>query len=118
MRYFSHLNAVWQCNERWGFTFAWDSGIEQENNSGNNYNLWTGLLADARYSINEQWNSAFRYEYYRDPLEIIAETTPRIGYIASGISSNLDYLAYGKLLCRIEAKYFFSSLDIYPKNGD
>lgn len=118
MRYFSHLNAVWQLSDQLGFTFAWDTGFEQEAQGSSTYNNWNGLLIVGRYSFNDKWSSAFRYEYYGDQNEANVSTVPGNGYKTSGISSNLDYLAYGLLLCRIEARYFFSPVEIYPQDNE
>ncbi|MFC2124473.1 outer membrane beta-barrel protein [Bacteroidota bacterium] len=118
IRYFNHLNAVWQFSDRLGFTLGFDTGFEQENSGSNTYNRWSGIIAVARYTINDQWASALRYEYYGDPEEVMVGTTPGDGYKTSGISSNLDYLLYDRILCRIEARYFFSPLDIYERDNN
>lgn len=117
MRYFSHLSAEIDVSNQWELILGWDTGIEQEFKGSSSYYYWNGLITVFRYTISEKWRSAFRYEYYSDPNSVLVSTPSMNGYRTSGISSNFDYLAYGNILCRFEARYFLSPDDIYERDN-
>jgi len=117
MRYFSHFNTVINISENWGVTLGWDTGFEQKFKGSVEYHNWNGILTMLRYQFNSKFSATARYEFYSDPESVIVSTPSANGYRTSGVSANVDYNVLNAILCRLEARYFFSPDEIYPKEG-
>ena len=117
MRFFNHLNANYQLSDRWKLVGAFDIGLQQESKGSSKYNEWIGIAAVLEYKMAEKWFSILRYEYYSDPDEVIISTTPKAGFSTSSFTLSFRHHLNRLLIAKMEARYFNSPKDVFPKDG-
>jgi len=118
MRYFHDLYAIFKVATRWELALGFDFGIQQKSKGSESYDGWYGLVAIVRYEFDPRTYTAARYEYYRDPNEVIVQSLdPLRGYTTSGVSLNLDRWIHDRILGRLEGRYFFANDTIYPEGS-
>ncbi len=117
MRYFNNFYGIYQLSDDINIIAGFDIGFQQHEKSSSNYDYWLSPVLIAQYSIDSQWKTALRFEYYRDEDQIMIYTGTNNGFRTSGASLNFDYLPIPNFVCRIEGRWFGSKDDIFSKNG-
>lgn len=108
MRYFSNFFTSLKLAKHWGVIAGFDYGLQERLNQTSEFNYWYCPTLIVHYSLNDQWSSAVRLEYYEDEDNVIVQTPSSVGYKTTGLSVNVDYKVDKNLQCRVEARSFNS----------
>lgn len=111
MRFFNNFYGIFSLSPKLSMILGVDIGSEKSLNNGPN-NIWYGYSLISKYTLNEQWAIAGRYEKYKDLKGIITANN----FNVSSMSVNLDYNASKNALWRLEGKFFKSDNNLFPKN--
>ena len=115
LRVVNHLNTSLNINEHFIIGAGFDIGIQQDNQTSDDWDKWFGTALILRYSIDEQSALAIRYEYYHDPQEVIVTSLNDFeGYKTSGLTLNYDHRLFDIILLRFEGRWLSSPDQIYP----
>ena len=114
MRYFNNLfwDNTW--NSKWRTILGFDFGIQDSSSLNDKHLYWMSPVLITQYSINSNWQTAVRVEYYQDEDNVIVPTSD--AFKTSGASINFDYLLNSKVKLRTEARYFDSKEAIFFDN--
>ncbi|MDO9553483.1 porin [Rhodonellum sp.] len=104
MRYFNNFYGQFQLTEKFGLITGFDIGTQQRIQGSSVYDLWLSPVIIGRYTINKNWNTAIRAEYYHDESGIINPTNTPNGFKTSGLSLNFDYSPTTNIVCRLEGR--------------
>lgn len=118
MRYFNDIYGQFQITKKLGFIAGFDFGFQQKTKRSSKYDSWLVPTLIAYYSINNQWKTALRAEYFQDENGVIISTGKVNGFKNVGLSANIDYLPVPNIACRLEGRVFQSKDAIYIRNGD
>lgn len=111
MRYFHNLYGIFQVNDQWELTAAFDIGFEEKSPDNSDLNTWYSPIVVARYAATPKTAIAARAEFYRDENGVIIATGTPNGFGVLGLSLNFDYAVLPNALWRIEARFLNSSND-------
>jgi hypothetical protein len=117
MRYFSNFFTNFKVGERLAVIAGFDYGLQEEYKNASTYDFWYCPSLIAQYSINNQWKSAIRIEYYEDNDNVIVATPSNYGFKTTGASINFDYLPAEHIQCRLEARWFSSPNELFHANS-
>lgn len=115
-RTFHNLYGIYEPTKHLGFTGGFDIGTDFT--TSKNIATWYSPVLIMRYTINDKFKLAARWEYYHDPKEIIITTNTLHGFKTYGNSLNFDYQITSKLLWRIETKGYYSRDNIFNTQND
>lgn len=118
MRYFHNLYAIYQINEKIGFTAGFDIGAEQTEKGSSDYNIWYTPVLIAKFNVNDKFGITARGEYYQDKSGVIVVTGTKNGFKTFGYSLNADYAILPNLVWRTEIKSLSSEDNIFAKRND
>ncbi len=118
MRYFNNFYGIFQLTEKINLIAGFDYGIQQESNNLIIYDKWLAPVVIAQYSINKNWNTAVRAEYYQDQAEVIISTATADGFNTTGFSWNIDYMPTPNVACRLETRWLKSNDKIYTVDNN
>lgn len=113
MRYFHNFYGQFQVNSKLGLILGFDIGTQQKSKGSSEFNTWFSPVGIVKYSLNEQWSLAARYEFYSDPNQVIIATNTNNGFQTYGYSLNLDCNISPNVLWRIEGRGFSSKDAIF-----
>ncbi|MBK8518343.1 MAG: porin [Saprospiraceae bacterium] len=113
MRYFNNFYGQFQCTEKFGLIVGLDIGTQQRVKNSSIYSLWFSPVIIGQFSINKNWKTAIRAEYYQDETGIIIATGTINGFKTTGLSLNLDYTPTTNVACRIEGRWLNSKDKIF-----
>jgi hypothetical protein len=113
MRYFNNLYGQFQLSSRLGLITGFDIGTQQRTKNSSVYDLWFSPVIIGQFTINKNWKTAIRAEYYQDETGIIIPTGPINGFKTTGLSLNFDYSPTQNITCRLEARWLNSRDDIF-----
>lgn len=105
-RTFHNLYTQTSLSEKWGLILGLDIGTEEKTMNGSGVNTWFAPVGILKYSMNDQWAIAGRYEYYADKNGVIISSTQPGGFKTTGLSVNLDHSPADNMLVRIEFRHF------------
>ena len=117
MRYFNNFYGQFRVSQKFEFIAGFDIGAQQRSKGSSNYDVWFSPVFIGYYTINNQWKSAIRAEYYQDETGILIPTDTPNGFQTTGLSLNLDYLPIQNIICRIEGRWLNSKDDIFESNA-
>ena len=115
MRYFHNFYGIFKLNNKLAATLGFDIGMQQKNKGSSAMNVWFNPTAILRYTPTAKTAIAVRAEYYDDPDNVIAVTSPH-GFSVWGFSANFDWRLTKNFLWRAEARAFVSKDDIFIKH--
>ncbi|OYW17776.1 MAG: hypothetical protein B7Z54_07475, partial [Sphingobacteriales bacterium 12-47-4] len=92
--------------EHWGLILGLDIGTEEKTMNGTGVNTWFAPVGILKYSLNDQWTIAGRYEYYADENGVIISSTQPGGFKTAGLSFNVDHKPSDNMLVRLELRHF------------
>jgi len=118
MRYFHNLYAIYQVNNKIGFTAGFDIGAEQQSKGSSIYNSWFTPVLIARYTANQKLGITARVEYYQDKKGVIIATGTTNGFQTIGLSMNVDYYILPNLVWRTEIRNLKNRKDAVFINRD
>jgi hypothetical protein len=116
-RIFHNLYAIFQFNDKVGFTAGFDIGTEQVSKGSSEKNTWYTPVGILRFTPNTNWAIAIRGEYYSDEDGVIISTGTPNGFKTAGFSLNVDRSIGGNLLWRTEFRTFSSKDEIFMKGN-
>jgi Putative beta-barrel porin-2, OmpL-like. bbp2 len=108
MRYFHNLYGIFQVNEQWALTLAFDLGAEQRSKGSREMNVWYTPVLLLRFSPSEKLGLNARWEHYSDAEQVIVSTGTDNGFRTSAYSLNMDLNLSSQLMWRAEWRYFSS----------
>jgi len=111
MRYFHNLYGIFQVNDQWELTAAFDIGFEEKSPDNSDLNTWYSPIVVARYAATPKTAIAARAEFYRDENGVIIATGTPNGFGVVGLSLNVDYAVLPNALWRVEGRFLNSSDD-------
>lgn len=118
MRYFNNVYAQVGLSEKFNLVAGFDLGVQQRTRESADYDTWFTPTIIGQYTINKNWKTALRAEYYQDATGIIIGTGTVNGFQTTGLSLNMDYAPTPNLMCRIEGRLLSSEDAIFEtKNG-
>ncbi len=115
MRYFHNFYGIFKLNNKLAATLGFDIGMQQKNKGSSAMDIWFSPTAILRYTPTAKTAIAVRVEYYDDPDNVIAVTSPN-GFSVWGFSANFDWRLTKNFLWRAEARTFVSKDDIFIKH--
>ena len=115
-RIYNDVYALLPLSDKINLTIGYDLGLQQQDKGSKDYDTWYGMVLIASWTLDDQWATAFRGEYYHDPQEVIIQTGTLQGFKSSGFSLNLDYKPYPPVLCRLEGRWLTSKDPIFPSD--
>ena len=116
LRVFHNFYTSYTINKKLNAFFYFDFGFEERLNSGG-ADKWWGILWKLQWKACKNFNTAFRYEYFNDPAEIIISHTSTNGIKLSGFSANIDWQITKNVLWRNELKLFHAADNIFTKDN-
>lgn len=117
LRYFNNLYGQFKLSDRWQLIAGFDIGAQQSSKGSSDYDVWLSPVLITQYSINQNWKTAVRAEYYRDQTGVIIPTSTANGFQTTGVSFNLDYVPHQNIICRLEGRWFNSKDPIFETSG-
>ncbi len=105
-RTFHNLYAQTNLAENWSLILGLDIGTEEKTMNGTGVNTWFAPVGILKYSLNDQWGIAGRYEYYADENGVIISSTQPGGFKTTGLSFNVDHKPSDNMLVRLELRHF------------
>lgn len=113
MRYFNNFYGLFQFTDKLGLIAGFDIGAQQADKGSPEYNIWLTPVLIAHLTLDENWKTAIRAEYYQDETGIIIPTGTVNGFQTLGLSLNLDYSPTPNLVCRVEGRWLSSKDNIF-----
>lgn len=113
MRYFNNLYGQFQVSDKFELIAGFDLGAQQEARESSAYEFWLSPVLIGQLTLNEQWKTAFRAEYYQDEEGVIIPTNSLNGFKTSGLSLNLNYSPAKSIVCRVESRLLNSEDSIF-----
>jgi hypothetical protein len=117
MRYFHNLYGVFQFNDHWALTLAFDLGAEQNRKGSTDLNVWYTPVLLLRYLPSEKLSLTARWENYHDPNQVIVGTGTDSGFRTSAYSLNADVNLSSNMMWRLEWRRFSSRDAIFGPTG-
>lgn len=108
--YFSNMYGNFSLGQKWRLIVGVDVG-KRANLDFFDQNWWGAALI-AQYKFSDRFSGAFRWEYYHDPFQAIADSKSNLGVEAGGLSLNLDQKLGQWGLFRIEGRYLDSPVPL------
>ena len=116
MRYFNNVYGQFRVTENFELIAGFDLGAQQKTKGSSTYDIWLSPIVIAQLTLDENWKTAFRAEYYQDETGIIIPTNTINGFQTTGFSLNLDYAPAEPIVCRIEGRLLNSKDTIFETN--
>jgi len=116
-RIYHNLYAIFQFNDKIGFTSGLDIGTEQVSKGSSDKNTWYTPVGIVRFTPNRNWAIALRGEYFSDKNGVIISTGTPNGFKTFGASINVDRNIGEHLLWRTEFRTFNSKDEIFVKDN-
>lgn len=113
MRYFNNLYGQLQVSDNFEFIAGFDLGAQQKTKGSSAYHFWLSPVIIGQLSLNENWKTAFRAEFYQDETGVIIPTNTTNGFQTTGFSLNLDYTPVQSIVCRIEGRLLNSKDPVF-----
>lgn len=101
MRFFNNIFGQFQLTEKFGLIAGFDIGIQQKTKNNSSYDIWFSPVVVGQFTINNNWKTAIRAEYYQDKTGIIISTNTPNGFKTTGLSLNFDYSPTKSVICRL-----------------
>lgn len=117
-RIYHNLYAIFQFNDKIGFTAGFDIGTEQVGKGSSDKNTWYAPIGILRFTPNSNWAIAIRGEYFSDEKGVIISTGTPNGFKTFGASINVDRNVGEHLLWRSEFRTFNSKDAIFINNNN
>ncbi|MDP4197480.1 MAG: porin [Bacteroidota bacterium] len=115
-RYFHDFYFTYSLTNEISLAGTYDIGIQQKSQGASDYYTWWGSALVLKYKFNNNLSVSARGEYFDDKNQVIVKTATLDGFQVSGLSINLDYLAKGNILLRLEAKHLNSKDNLFQKD--
>jgi hypothetical protein len=113
MRYFNNFYTQCNISKKIDFITGFDIGMQQKIRGSSAYNMWFSPVLILRYTMNENWKSALRVEYYQDKAGVIVYSGTPNGFNTSGVSWNVDYFPESHIAFRLEGRWLGSKDNIF-----
>lgn len=113
MRYFNNFYGQFQLSEKFGLIAGFDIGTQQRTQNSSVYDFWFSPVFIGQFTLNHNWKTSLRAEYYQDETGIIIPTGTVNGFKTTGLSINLDYSPIQNVLCRMEGRWLHSQDNIF-----
>lgn len=113
MRYFNNFYGQFQLTNEIEVITGFDIGAQQGIKGSSHYDLWFSPVIIGQITLNKNWKTAFRAEYYQDGTGIIIPTSTLNGFRTTGLSINLDYSPIPKIAWRLEGRWLNSKDNIF-----
>lgn len=117
MRIFHNFYGIISITDKLGLTLGFDIGTEEKSVTGSGTNTWYTPVGILKYTFNQHWAVAGRFEHYNDEHGIIISTGTTNGFQTTGYSLNIDHAPAKNILVRLEARYFNSKDEIFVKQS-
>lgn len=117
LRLYNNFYTIAEFNKKWSLMCGFDIGFEQTINNRKQFNRWLAWSTILRYSINQKWKLAGRFEGFWDKHQVIIASPAGNRFFAKGYSVNADYYLTKNWLCRAEAKLLSSRNNIFYKDN-
>ena len=117
MRYFSNFYGSFE-KGKWKAIAGFDLGFQQEQKHSDSYNNWFNASVILSYQMHQKWMIGGRWEYFKDPNELIISSPNTLGFNTQGYSLNLDYRPLENIVIRCEGRWFYSTKRTFEKDGD
>ncbi|REA57435.1 porin [Dyadobacter luteus] len=114
-RIYHNFYGIMQLSEKWGLTAGFDYGMEQKAKGSRQYNNWFVPVMIVRYTASPKLSFAARGEYFSDEKEVIITTGSNNGFRTTGVSVNMDYALFDKVLWRLEVRRLSSNDALFAK---
>ncbi len=118
LRFFNNFYAQFSPAKKWKFIAGFDFGMQQALENSQRIHTWFSPVLISQFSINTNWKSALRLEYYHDPKLLVVSSPNGQAFRTSGISINVDYSPFPELLWRLEARWLQSAEPIFKAGGN
>jgi hypothetical protein len=104
-RFYHNFYAIAQLSSSFGLTAGFDYGTQQVAKGSSDKKEILSPVLITRYTLNDQWAIAGRYEYYKDKeAMIVSAVNPN--FEVNGYSLNIDYSPFKQALFRLEGKIY------------
>ncbi len=117
VRYFNNFYGQFQFTNKFGLIAGFDIGAQQQTTNSLIYDVWFSPVLIGQFTINKNWKTAIRVEYYQDKTGIIIATGTPNGFKTSGFSFNVDYSKTENMIVRIEGRWLNSQDPIFNRNS-
>ena len=108
-RYFTDVYAIYEPNDNWSFSSCVYLGYQQL--QANNYSTWGNANIIGRYTWNNGFSLAGRYEYFNDSRAVVTEnvviTEPKAGLFTHSASLCVGQQVGRTAIARVELRQFF-----------
>jgi hypothetical protein len=108
--YFSNMYGDFSFGERWKIIAGIDVGKRTNIDFSDLH--WWGAALITQYKFSEKLSGTFRWEYYDDPFQAIANSNTNLGVEAGGISLSLDQKIGNWSRLRIEGRWLDSRVPL------
>jgi len=115
-RYFTDLYFIYT-KGKWSATSCYYIGLQQRNNEKDA--LWWQANIIGRYYLTDKLSMTGRLEYFNDPDQVhISPITGISGFSSYSSSLGVNLKLAENILFRAEGRTFFSSKEVYERNGE
>ncbi|MEY3386269.1 MAG: hypothetical protein RIR53_1080 [Bacteroidota bacterium] len=77
--------------------------------------VWS-VAAIASYRLHTNWRVSARAEHFSDPMSVIVGTPQGMGFVASSLSTNIDWTIQRNIMLRAEIRSLQSADRIFPSS--
>lgn len=116
MRYFNNFYGQFQVSAKFDCIAGFDIGTQQRSKGSSTYDFWYSPVFIGQYTIDKNWKTSIRAEYYHDETGIIIPTETTDGFQTTGLSYTLDYSPTQNILCRFEGRWLKSKDNVFESN--
>lgn len=110
-RDYHNFYAIWESSMGIGIIAGMDFGKQED------FGEWIAPVMILRWRLAPKWLLANRFEYFKDPNQVVAGTGTENGANIFGTSLNLDFSPSENTKIRLEARQLQSKDAIFPKEG-
>ncbi len=114
--FYNNFYARFDIDEVWHVAASLDYGTQEQWDSSDQGNIF-GIMGLFQFRASQRFHIAARIEHFNDSKEIIVITGTPNGFQNSNLGITLDYIPVEYVKCRLEARSFTASDDIYT-SGD
>ncbi len=117
IRVYNNFYGIYQLSKRFGLITGFDIGMQQKVKNSSSSFLWYCPVIIGRLTLNQNFKTSIRVEYYNDSHGVIIPTNTPNGFQTFGTSWNLDYTPIPNVVCRFETRFFNSRDDFFIKGS-
>lgn len=116
-RFYNDFYVIYQATDHFGITAGFDYATQQKAKGSSDLHQVVAPVVIAQYKFGQKWAVAGRYEFFRDPNNVLINNTSPHGFQTSGYSANIDYHPVPNAVIRLEGKTYDSKYPVFTREG-